>query len=699
MKYQPFTYYAPIFQNTACFIFTAYMLVATSCREKPVENTDHTAHVDSIMAVSDELHNNIQPHKSIEYLDSAYKAILNPSPMDLWRKYRQKAGYHLTYEFNTAKALLYTDSMSMVLAKTGERPEELNARATTYFTYGDLYMAEKKYTKAFQYYYDGRVFARKNLDFCSYSQFTYQLGLARYRQREFLQAIPYFRQAIAENSNCKAAPGTNNAFYFAQTTLNTLALCFERVGRLDSAAYYYQHTLKLIRQQVMLRPDDKKFAQTAIGVVYGNMGGVYIKTKNYTEAEQYLKESIRINDKAGYEIGDAQTAKLKLADLYIRLARYKAADTLLKQLERYITQRATQLQPNDEIRTKWTQLKWAYYDRTKQTALAYAFVQRYNALRDSINAAAKGLDNTDMDAAFKVSEQQYKVSLLSKDNQVKKYFLSGIVSAALLCVGILLFIWYNLKRTQRYVAELLSLNHRVIAQNGQMQRALNALEQSQADNTRIMQIVAHDLRTPIGGITSIASVLLEDETQTEDNRMMLELIKTSGKHSLDMVSDLLQIHTRIEDLKMEPVMLDTLLHNCVDLLHHKAEAKGQRIELQTIPINISASGEKLWRVVSNLVANAIKFSPSGAGIVVGLKSIAGFAVIFVKDRGIGIPEDIKDKIFDMLSEARRTGTDGEQPFGMGLAISRQIVEAHGGRIWFESSPDEGTIFFAELPLN
>lgn len=102
-------------------------------------------------------------------------------------------------------------------------------------------------------------------------------------------------------------------------------------------------------------------------------------------------------------------------------------------------------------------------------------------------------------------------------------------------------------------------------------------------------------------------------------------------------------------------------------------------------------------MVSNLIANAIKFSPSGAYISVELEEKPQTVVISVEDKGIGIPVGMKDKVFDMFTEARRPGTAGEQPFGMGLAISKQIVEAHGGRIWFESTAGNGTKVFVELP--
>ncbi|MDB5230884.1 MAG: hypothetical protein JWN76_1689 [Chitinophagaceae bacterium] len=106
--------------------------------------------------------------------------------------------------------------------------------------------------------------------------------------------------------------------------------------------------------------------------------------------------------------------------------------------------------------------------------------------------------------------------------------------------------------------------------------------------------------------------------------------------------------------------------------------------------------EKIWRVISNLVVNAIKFSPRGACINVSVTRNGKRTIITVSDQGIGIPENIRMQVFDMFTEAKRPGTSGEKSFGLGLFISRQIVQAHKGRLWFESAENKGTNFYIEL---
>lgn len=282
--------------------------------------------------------------------------------------------------------------------------------------------------------------------------------------------------------------------------------------------------------------------------------------------------------------------------------------------------------------------------------------------------------------------------LLNQKNAQQTGYLIVFGACLIMVVLALLKVWHNRKR-------LLVLNKTIREQNASMQKTLHALEQSQEDNTRMMQIVAHDLRNPIGGMYSIASMMLADDGRTEEDKAYLEMLKTTGKVSLDLVNDLLLIQTKKDDLKKEPVDLAEMLHYCVELLLHKAAQKQQQIRLQAAPaISILANQEKLWRVISNLIANAIKFSPKGAAIEVALQQKNDRVCIAVRDHGIGIPEEIATKVFDMFTDAKRKGTTGEQSFGLGLAISKQIVEAHGGKIWFESEADHGTVFYVELPL-
>lgn len=292
----------------------------------------------------------------------------------------------------------------------------------------------------------------------------------------------------------------------------------------------------------------------------------------------------------------------------------------------------------------------------------------------------------DYTAYSAIREKNHLLEASNRNKLTQIWLLVGICSVTIL---LLAFIYYLYRRSRRM--------HKIISdQYQQLQHTLDALEQSQADNSQMLKIVAHDLRNPIGAMTSIANLMQEDGPRSENDRMLLDLLKTSGENSLELVNDLLLMHTRAEELTKEPVDMYQLLEYCVGLLHFKAREKMQQLLLTAVHVTVHVNRGKIWRVISNLITNAIKFSPNGARIQVLLEVKTGKVQIRVEDQGIGIPEDMKDKIFDMFTISGRTGTAGEQSFGLGLSISRQIVEAHGGSIWCESSPGSGSTFFVEL---
>jgi signal transduction histidine kinase len=152
---------------------------------------------------------------------------------------------------------------------------------------------------------------------------------------------------------------------------------------------------------------------------------------------------------------------------------------------------------------------------------------------------------------------------------------------------------------------------------------------------------------------------------------------------------------------MELIDLSELVSSNIELLKFRAAEKRQSIDLEirNQPLKAMADSDKFSRVVSNIVTNAIKFSSEDSRILVRLYLEDDNIIFSVKDSGIGIPASIKAKVFEMFTEAKRPGTNGEKPYGLGLSIAKQIVEAHKGQIWFDSEEGKGTTFIISLPVN
>lgn len=625
---------------------------------------------------------------SMSYLDSAYNNFPDAGPVDLWRKYQMKNNFYTFYVVDPAKSRRYIDSMFLSLK--GHEKTYSFEYATTLFDLGSLLLAEKKYTEAFRQFYNARTYAQMNLDSCQIGRFTNGLALVKYRQGHYLKAVPYLKQSFNEYDKCKDNTNFESSFIDPQSILNTIGLSFDHAEQPDSAIKYFQYALNFIERRSKIFPERKEYVEMAKGVIYGNLGGAYAKANQFEHSEYYLKKSIAINKRPGFSIDDAQTAEIKLTGLYLRHAKLKQADTLLNSIQASLDRQHKQQMDNNQSRLKWYELKWLYYEGHKDFALSHDYLKKYYQLKDSLQQVRLGLSTVDMDQEFERIIEQEKVDLLKRNNQLKSLGLVALLIVFVIVTVMLLVIQFNLTRYRK-------LSRDTREQNILLRQTLTALEQSQADNTRIMKIVAHDLRNPIGSISMLASLMLRMNDRPEKDVEWLEMIRLSASNSLELVNDMLLTNTRAEDLIKEPVDLVALTEYCVEMLRNKASDKNQLIETALEPISIYASREKLWRVVSNLISNAIKFSPINTTVTVRLYKESGFALIAVADQGIGIPDHVGETIFNMFTEAKRPGTAGEQPFGMGLAISKQIVEAHGGTIWFERNQGGGTTFYIKLP--
>ncbi|WP_262886254.1 sensor histidine kinase [Sphingobacterium bovisgrunnientis] len=133
-------------------------------------------------------------------------------------------------------------------------------------------------------------------------------------------------------------------------------------------------------------------------------------------------------------------------------------------------------------------------------------------------------------------------------------------------------------------------------------------------------------------------------------------------------------------------------------MQYKANEKSQLLKTNLTPINIAINKEKIRRVLDNILNNAIKFSSRNSNIEIMLLDKDQHTIqIRIADNGIGIPEEFRSKLFDLNPNIRREGTLGEESFGLGLYICKQIIDQHKGKIWIENNADQGTIFIIELP--
>jgi signal transduction histidine kinase/DNA-binding NarL/FixJ family response regulator len=216
----------------------------------------------------------------------------------------------------------------------------------------------------------------------------------------------------------------------------------------------------------------------------------------------------------------------------------------------------------------------------------------------------------------------------------------------------------------------------------------------------VLGVVAHDLRNPLMAISMYAHVVRDAGLPAEQDGWMQVLLRNVERMNA-LIQDLLDVSAldagRLR-VRPEPCSAAPLLAEALQLLERPAHEAGVRLARRMaadVP-PVLADRERVLQVLSNLVGNAVKFSPAGASVEVSVAEREGEVVFSVRDQGQGIaPEDLP-RVFDRFWQGAGTRRGGA---GLGLAIARGIVESHGGRIWVQSTPGAGSTFFFTLPAS
>lgn len=671
------------------FIVLAFLFV--SCQQE-TKSVDHERQIENLIETTSQALDSGAFDSGIASFEAAYTAIPNKSIGDKVRRYSFLGQNYCLRLEEYNKGLKYLDSALVLLHSPELKQKYRREYASLFFNRGDLLFRQKKYNEAYQSYYKGKLIAKTILDPCAISEYANRLAMISYGQGKYKEAANHFKQCFAEAESCEK---DFRGFAMSQGLLSNTSLSYGKCGMIDSAFFYSQKALNYIAQNGKLYPERKDYIATARAVIYGNLSDLYLVKGDTLKAEDLMKRSIAINSKKGFDNLDAQLTVLKLANLHLQTGDLAPIPALIQVVNEF-----QEKERSTKIQLGLSGLQWKFFEKEGNVNEAYKSLQANMLIKDSIAVEEKKLAVADVDKEFRVIEQDYKFDLIQKDLQLKQVYLYVAILIFVMTVFIILLILRNGRISRRNLENLTNLNKHITFQNTLLEQTVADLQKSNQDKDRILKVVAHDLRNPIGAIVNISSLLLDEVAFSPTHREFMEIIQKSSWNSIEMIKDLLEasLNKLPSELHFTNLNCAQLVAKSIEQVQFRADEKKQKI-LIDIARNVALRGDedKLIRVFNNLIINAIKFSPIGGTIEV-TSSFENEKLLFsVKDNGIGIPEAIGDKVFDMFTEAKRRGTAGEQPFGIGLAFSKQVVEAHGGEIWFESD-GSGSVFHVRLPI-
>ena len=220
---------------------------------------------------------------------------------------------------------------------------------------------------------------------------------------------------------------------------------------------------------------------------------------------------------------------------------------------------------------------------------------------------------------------------------------------------------------------------------------------------KFFSIISHDLRGPMGGLMAMTELMADESTEfspEEQKELILELSKSS-RNIFNLLENLLEwalIQQGNIVFKPEHIDLTELVNECTKTLHDSIQKKNIHLNVDLAPdLKVYIDANMVQSVIRNFVSNAIKFTLIGGKIDIYTTSDQDQVEITVADNGVGMNENARHKLFKMDSYYSTYGTANEKGSGLGLILCKEFVEKHGGKIWVDSEPGEGSTFHVTMP--
>lgn len=466
-------------------------------------------------------------------------------------------------------------------------------------------------------------------------------------------------------------------------------------GYLNLAQLYYEEksynksleNAQLAKSIFKSIPNDYQLSNTKIfiGVIYKDLG-------QFSEAEKENKEAFRIADKKGFT-NHISTIYNNNSNLLLIKKRYsQAKDMAIKSFKI-----ASDAQDYNMMRDAAFNISEANkYLGNYKNALKYFEI--HTQYKDSVAIAQNTQEIQALKMNFEITTKEFENSKLLNENKLKQLKIEQQKSKIFI-VGVILFLVLAI------VAILILLNKKLRIKNQVISLQKDDLKKSNRLKDNMFSIIAHDLRGPLGNVNGLLGFLDYEVSQGNKNEFdnILETVKEASSSTYVLLENLLTwARQQKNEIVFQPNVqsINDLVNEVVQLKIPAAENKSIALK-NYLKENIMCEFDydMINLVIRNLVDNAIKFTPDGGKVGINGVIYNRELKISISDSGVGIAEDVKQKIFNKYEHYTSIGTQKEKGSGLGLKLCHEFVIRHSGQIWIESSEGNGSIFSFTIPVN
>ena len=514
------------------------------------------------------------------------------------------------------------------------------------------------------------------------------------RMDDTVKALKNYREALFIQQKI-------GAVRFLANTLLNIGVIFKKQNNTDSALYYFLSALKIA--------EENKMTDHSVPSMYANTGAIMEIKGEYEKALSYYERGIKMAVDIKDDIGKVRNNQ-GLASYYFRKGNLEEAENFGSQSVSLAIQLSNPIRINESAGL----MKKIYRQLGNYKGAFEMYELEMSALdslkkKENQKAVIRHQLQTEFDVkqAVAKADQEKKDALTAAEIRQQKTINNAFIVGAVLLLLLAFFIYLNLRQSKRKNKIIAHQKEEVEHQKEQAEQQRNRAEQSEKFKQEFLANMSHEIRTPMNAVMGMTNLVLDSKI-TDKQKFYLEGIKKSSETLLHIINDILDL-SKIEAGKMELEKIDFSLHETVEqvkqIMQHKAGEKGLELVVDIsskIPDVLLGDPVRLNQVLINLTGNAIKFTESGSVCLSisregnsGAEHIIKFSVI---DTGIGIPEDKLQAVFESFSQASSSDTRKYGGTGLGLTISKQLVELQGGKISVESKVGYGTTFSFTINL-
>jgi len=583
--------------------------------------------------------------------------------------YLAMAGYYL-HKNSDSTILFSTKCLALYL---GGKDEKVVVKAHIHKGIG---LENKgKYAEALQSYVEALRISER-LNFKGLTAHVYSdIGILYTHTEDYSHALDYYKKALTVKWD-KNDPDSLPAFM----TLLNIATVYRKRQQIDSSNIVSLEALAIAR----IRKDSLGAA-----ILLYNIGDAYAAIKNPEKALPYIKESMELSKGIGDSEGVA-FCNNSLGIIYQSLHEYKKS---ILNTDASIRQAKAMGMYEIEILADSTQ--YINYETLKNYRLALYYRNAQLSVKDSLASVEKDKEINSIRQNYEIEKKQQQIDLLSKENENNKLKRDITLYVAILVTTLLVSVFFAYRRINKLRKILEGQNKAMGAQN-------ETLQEINETKNKLFSIIGHDLKGPFGSFKGLLELIQNNQVTEEESKLYLTKLYAGFTETFQLLDKLLiWANTQMKGMQINAVTFNCwqIVNQNIRLIAIRANEKKITIETNETkePIHAVADMYTVDIVLRNLLENAVKFSNSAGLIKVLLTKEGAFVKIAVEDNGQGMDVNTQAKLFNKLNFHTTRGTAGEKGSGLGLHITKELVEKNGGAIWFESALGSGTTFYFTLP--